>query len=296
MYYFWKNRTEVSWSLNSLYKVVGISKQGFAKNRKRRLAHIEEARYVEEIVMQVRKDHPTMSCRSIYYKMNPVFIGRDRFETICRECGLKVIKSKRIKRTTDSSGVVRFPNLIKDKELTMIDQVWSSDMTYFEVNRVFYYITFIIDNYSRRIIGHEVSSRMLTDQTTLPALKKAIKTRGGRKLKEGVIIHSDGGGQYYADEFLKMTSAYKFKNSMCEYAWENGKAERVNGVIKNNYLKHWSINSYGKLIKMVDRAVRLYNTDKPHISLARMTPVEFENKIPTLVRTKGPTSKIAILN
>jgi len=280
-----------------LYRAVGISKQGFAKNRKRQMLHKEEEKYVIEIVNQVRKDHPTMSCRSIYYKMNPVFIGRDRFESICRECGLKVVKEKRSKRTTDSTGVVRFPNLLKGKKLSEIDEVWSSDITYFEVNKAFYYITFIIDNYSRRILGHEVSSRMLTEQTTLPAMKKAIRTRQREGvIKQGIIIHSDGGGQYYADDFLDLTTRYKFKNSMCEYAWENGKAERVNGVIKNNYLKHWNIRSLGQLIKMVDRAVSLYNTDKPHISLGRMTPVEFENKLPTLVSKTRPKCKKAILN
>jgi len=293
--YYWLNRSKLGCSLNKLYKSVGITKQGFYKQRKRRNSYTEEERYVKEIVLQVRKDHPTMSCRSIYYKMNPVFIGRGRFEAICRESGLMVVKEKSRRRTTDSTGVVRFPNLIKDIELTGIDQVWSSDITYFEVNKVFYYITFIIDNYSRRIVGHEVSSRLLTAQTTLPSLRKAIRTRG-RSIKQGIIMHSDGGGQYYADDFLELTSKHKFKNSMCEYAWENGKAERVNGVIKNNYLRHWNIKSLSQLIKMVDRAVRLYNTDKPHISLNRMTPVEFEQKLPTLVSKTRATSKNAILN
>ncbi len=56
---------------------------------------------------------------------------------------------------------------------------------------------------------------------------------------------------------------------MCEYAWENGKAERINGVIKNNYLKHRNINTYEELVKEVDRSVYLYNSDKPHIELKR---------------------------
>lgn len=292
--YFWLNREAKSGSLNQMYKVVGISKQGFAKQRKRQSQYKEEERFVKDIVIQVRKDHPTMSCRSIYYKMNPVFIGRDRFERICREAGLKVVKQRNKRRTTDSSGVIRFPNLLKTIKLTGIDQVWSSDITYFEVNNIFYYITFILDNYSRRIVGHQISSRLLTEQTTLPALKKAIKLRGQQKLSKGIIFHSDGGGQYYAEKFLDLTKKYSFRNSMCSYAWENGKAERINGVIKNNYLKHWSINSLSELVKSVDRAVRLYNEDKPHISLSRMTPVEFENKISTLAMLTRPYSKIEI--
>jgi transposase InsO family protein len=276
--YYWLNRNTVSYSLNSIYNAIGITKQGFAKQRKRNKSYKEEESYIINIVLQVRKDHPTMNCRDIYFKMNPVFVGRDRFEKICRENGLNVRKTKAYKRTTDSTGVIRFPNLLIDKTLSSMDEVWSSDITYFEINKEFYYITFILDNYTRRILGHQVSSRLLTQQTTIPALRMAIRERS-KKLKKGIIFHSDGGGQYYADDFLAITKHYKFKNSMCEYAWENGKAERINGVIKNNYLKHWDIKTIGDLTKAVDRAVDLYNHDKPHSSLQRMTPVEFENKL-----------------
>lgn len=144
-------------------------------------------------------------------------------------------------------------------------------------------------------MGHHISTRLLTSHTTLPAMRLAIKTRGSN-LKQGIIIHSDGGGQYYADEFLELTSQYKFKNSMCQYPWENGKAERVNGTIKNNYLKHWNIKSLAQLVKQVDRAVHLYNTDKPHISLSRMTPVDFEKKISTLQVMKDHNLKMALVN
>ena len=116
---------------------------------------------------------------------------------------------------------------------------------------------------------------MTTEQTTLPALETAIKNRKNTKL-DGLIFHSDGGGQYYDKEFLKLTQKHKINNSMCEYPWENGKVERLNGVIKNNYLKHREINSYSDLVKEVDRSVQLYNEEKPHINLKRKTPCEFE--------------------
>ena len=167
-----------------------------------------------ELIKQIRKDHPTMNSRSMYYKINPVFVGRDKFELICKECGFQVEKRKNYRRITDSSGVIRFNNLLQNLEIIGIDQVWSSDITYFEVEGIFYYLTFIIDNYSRRIVGHHASSRLLTEQTTLPALKMAIKTRENC-IKEGLIFHSDGGGQYYDDNFLTLTGKYKMVNSMC---------------------------------------------------------------------------------
>ncbi len=66
---------------------------------------------------------------------------------------------------------------------------------------------------------------------------------------------------------------------MCKYAWENPFAERINGVIKNNYLKHWEIKTFSQLIERVYRAVKLYNHEKPHKSLKRLTPIGFEKSI-----------------
>lgn len=278
MIYFWHNRKELSCSLNFFYESMGASKQGFHQMIRRSKKQQEEICLLVELIKQIRKNHPTMNCRMMYYMINPVFVGRDKFENICRECGFMVGRPKSYRKTTDSNGVIRFDNLLKGFEITDIDQVWSTDITYFDVNGVFYYITFILDNCSRRILGHHVSSRLSTEHTSLPAMKMAIKTRG-KELKNGVIIHSDGGGQYYDDNFLLLTKKHKFKNSMCEFAWENGKAERVNGIIKNNYLIHWGTKTLQELFKNVDRAVQLYNHEKPHTSLKRMTPVEFEEKL-----------------
>lgn len=288
MLYYYFNRTEWPSSLNEMYRIRGISKQGFSQYLKRRDRHAEEQAYIVELIREIRSDHPTMCCRSMYYKINPVFMGRDRFEALCRAHGFTTTKKSCGRRTTDSSGVKRFDNLVEGHTLTAIDQVWSSDITYFELDQSFFYITFILDCFSRRILGHAVSNRLLTRQTTLPALKAAIRSRN-HKVPSGVIFHSDGGGQYYDKEFLKLTAKYAMRNSMCEYAYQNGKSERINGTIKNNYLKHWKIRNLGELTRCVDRAVRLYNEDKPHSSLDRMTPVEFETSLLNLVRQNNTT-------
>lgn len=237
---------------------------------------LSEQKQLLLLIYQIRKDHPTMCCRDMYYKLQPETMGRDAFEKFCKEEGLMSQRPKNWRRTTDSSGVVRFDNLIINLAINRINHVWQSDITYYEVNGKFYYITFIEDSFSRKIVGHYVSQRLYTEQTTLPALATAFKNRKNTQL-DGLIFHSDGGGQYYDKEFLKLTKKHKINNSMCEYPWENGKVERLNGVIKNNYLKHREINSYSDLVKEVDRSVQLYNEEKPHIKLNRKTPVEFEN-------------------
>jgi transposase InsO family protein len=185
--------------------------------------------------------------------------------------------------------------MLKNLKITEIDQVWSTDITYFDFGGVFYYLTFIIDNCSRRILGYHVSSRLNTEHTSLPAITMAIKTR--KMVRKGIIFHSDGGGQYYDENFLNFTRKYKFVNSMCEHAWENGIAERVNGIIKNNYLIPWNTRTPQELFKNIDRAVTLYNHDKAHSKLNRMTPVQFEEKnFSLVVRNKSQNHDIISKN
>ena len=206
------------------------------------------------LVYRVRQDHPTMGLRNMYFKITPTGLGRDRFEILCRQSGLMVERTHNLRRTTDSSGVVRFDNLLIGLLINKPNQVWQSDITYFELNARFYYITFIIDAFTRVIVGHAVSQRLKTEQTTLPALQKAIKSRMDLNICiHALIFHSDGGGQYYDKDFLELTRKHKIINSMCQYPWENGKAERINGVIKNNYLIHRTINSFEQLQIEVDK-------------------------------------------
>ena len=229
-----------------------------------------------------------MGIRDLYYMISPPDMGRDAFEELCRRKALMSEKKKNHRCTTDSSGVTRFENLLEKVKLNRINQVWQNDICYFEVKGKFYFLTFVLDAHSRRVLGHSISRGLSTLETTLPALKMAIRTRKGMSL-EGLIFHSDGGGQYYAKEFLKLTKQAGIRNSMCEYAWENGKAERINGVIKNNYLVHRDIRSYEGLVREVDRSVRLYNIEKPHIALKRMSPVNFERKTASLHGQAKPT-------
>ncbi len=277
----------MSCSLNKLYQYLGTSKQAIHQMLNRQFVASEQALYLVKIVTQVRVDHPTLSLRAMFYKIQPVGMGRDAFEQMCASNGFMIEHRRSLHRTTDSTGVIRFSDLLSGLNLTGLNQAFSSDITYFEVNGCYCYITFILDCFSRRIIGHYTSQRLTTEQTTLPALIMAIKTRKNT-IVPGIIFHSDGGGQYYDKEFLKLSAKYRMRNSMCEYAWENGKAEKLNGTIKNNYLKHYKISCYQELVKYVDRAVKLYNTERPHKALAYLTPIDYENKLLNLSKQTSP--------
>lgn len=263
--------------MSHLYEAVKIKKQSFHQMLKRRETGLDESEQVLFLVNSIRKDHPSMAVREIYFKLNPQGMGRDKFERFCFERGYRVKKQKNFRVTTDSRGVTRFPNLIKDIEVTDVTQVLVSDITYYEMLGKFYYITLIMDMYNREVIGFSASKGLRTEQTTLPALQMAIKNRG-RSALEGTIIHSDGGGQYYSNEFKKLTKSLKMKNSMTEKTvYENSHAERLNGTIKNSYLYCYAPETFEQLENELKRAVYMYNNGKPHHALNKMTPVQYRN-------------------
>lgn len=283
----------MNYSLNRFFKAIGSSRQVFHVKLKRYMQREEEMGQLSLIVSQVRKDHPGMALRYLYQIIQPATIGRDRFERYFSQLGYGVATKRSFKRTTDSTGVIRFPNLIDNKKLTGVNQVWVSDITYYRIKEKFYYLTFIMDLYSRRIVGHSCSRTLLTSHTTIAALKVALAGRGCEDLS-GLIIHSDGGGQYYSKEFRELTQSAGMINSMSKAVYENPHAERVNGIIKNNYIKHYSPGDFRQLIRMTNKAIKMYNTQKPHQALNRLTPVQFErviNKKTVINKRKKETKK-----
>jgi len=259
--------------MNVLFRALEMSKQSFHQRLNRELIVLQESEQLLVLVKQIRLDHPKMSSRQMYRLIKPVHLGRDRFEAFCFENGFKVLVKHAYHRTTNSLGVTRFENLLSNSELTGINQVWVSDITYYRIEEKFYYLTFILDLYSRVIVGHSVSSDLFTISTTMVALQVALKRR---KAPKGVIIHSDGGGQYYCKEWLQLTTKYGFRNSMCESVYENPHAERINGIIKNDYLVGYGPQNHVQLLAMTVKAVLKYNSEKPHGSIGNISPDEFE--------------------
>jgi transposase InsO family protein len=256
-----------------LFRSLRISKQSFHQKLNRHLVILEEKEQLLILIKQLRESHPRMSSRQMYRLLKPVHLGRDRFEEFCFENGFKVSVRRSYHRTTNSLGITRFQNLLAGIELTHINQVWASDITYYRIGDQFYYLTFIIDLYSRVIVGFSVSKDLSTESTTIPALRSALRSR---KIKDGLILHSDGGGQYYSKEWLKLIRKHKILSSMCEVAYENPFAERINGIIKNDYVVCYGPSSFEELVQMTSKAVMKYNREKPHGSLDNVSPHHFE--------------------
>ena len=215
-----------------------------------------------------------MGLETIYNKIKPSQMGRDKFIKTFQYLGYGVQRKRKFTRTTNSSGVKRFPNKIKTIELKGINQCFVSDITYYDLKNEFYYITFIMDLFNREVVGYSISKSLRTIDTTLVALEMVVRNRGKQNLKNA-IFHSDGGGQYYANDFLHRTrKQLKMINSMGKECYENPHAERLNGVLKNDYIIPYGPESLKQLIRMTTKAVKMYNTEKPHKALNGKTPIQ----------------------
>lgn len=267
--------------MNRIYHTLGATKQAFHQRLNLQIKRQEELEQLLPVLRDIREDHPFMSARQMYTMIQPETIGRDRFEAFCFDRGFKIEVKRNFRKTTNSLGVTRFENLLIQIELKHVNQAYVSDITYYEIAGRFYYLTLIMDLFSRRILGYSASENLFTENTTIPALKMAIKARKGVDLN-GLIFHSDGGGQYYCKEFLKLTKKLEIKNSMCENVYENAHAERVNGTIKNAYLDGYKPKNFEALKKLLTKAVYMYNHQKPHEALNGLSPVSFEQYLLTI--------------
>ena len=275
--------------LKDLYEVAGFTKQAHSDFMKHARKEEQASNLVLNAVMEVRKMHPVMGLKKIYHLLMPDWIGRDKFIDIGMFYGLGAKVEKNFRRTTFSTKSRLFINLLSNLPIIDINQVWASDTTYFRVLEVFYYLTFILDVYSRRILGY-IAWPDLTSEANCRVLQQAIKGRGNLDLAK-LIHHSDRGSQYASSAYLKILIRNKIGISMCDSVYENTHIERVNGIIKNEYLKNWNIMNYKDLVEGLCKAVNFYNYERPHWSIGAITPVEYEERLKSI-----PKSKRKILN
>jgi putative transposase len=273
--------------MNSIYQMCGISKQSHHQLLKRQELWSQKEQIIVGLILQIREIHPAMGLRTMYEFYEPESVGRDAFIYIGLKYGFRTKVFKNYAKTTFSSPYSRYKNLLVDKKINNINQLWTSDLTYFEVGDKFFYIVFILDIYSRRIVGYSVSDNMRAYNNS-NALQMAFKTRKKTDFKHQLIHHSDRGGQYISDEYINLLSEANISISMCNQVYENAHVERVNGTIKNQYLIHRNITNYQQLSNELERAIITYNTKRPHSALDNLTPCAFEQYIKELDESKRP--------
>lgn len=277
------NPCKRKYKLESLYEIAGISRQGHHKYMETRSKEEAEVQLTINSILEIRSMHKNVGLKKIYRIISPDWIGRDRFIGIGRDYGLAIKQHKSFKRTTFSCKSAWFTNLVSGLSIDGINQVWVSDITYYSVEDRFYYITFIEDVYSRKILGWAVSDN-LRAEANCRALKRALAEREGVDL-HNLIHHSDRGTQYASNVYLMMLSDNNISPSMCDSVYENTHIERVNGIIKNDYLRFEKIQTFPQLKKEVEIAVRKYN-NLIHGSLFFQSPNDFEKKLKDIPKSE----------
>ena len=186
-------------------------------------------------------------------------------------------KSKYI-RTTQAGKRV-FDNLLIDHIVTDINQVWQADMSYLIVRQKTYYLIFITDVYSQRILGYGAYQRAFAEYFA-EVLQEAIGLRKSQGLSlDGLIHHSDGGKQYESFIYRALCQKNEIRQSMCYYSWENPYAEKTNDLIKNRYLKYWEPNNIQELEVSLRNAVDDHNANQEKQALGKLSPIDFEEKL-----------------
>lgn len=273
----------------------GISRQAHFQMLQRIKTTEQKSVLYIRMMEEIRQIHPGMGLRTMYDMLMPEGIGRDAFIALGLQEGFRLKNITKKIRTTYSVKSSRYSNLLGPEEFTDINQIWSSDITYFPLGETFHYIVFVMDVYSRRIVGHSLADNMRAENN-VKALKKALKLRGVNDYEQRLIHHSDKGTQYASDDYTELLEQYGIRISMCNEVYENTHIERVNDTIKNQYLNRMHIADRGDLKRKLDKAVEAYNEQRPHQSLHRMSPVQYENHILSIPKEKREKLKIYTRN
>lgn len=266
-------------SLVRLCRLLGITRQAYYQHFwQQEASGIESALILQEVI-GLRKDHRVMGGRKLYEKIYPflldhqIKIGRDAFFNLLAANGLLVKKRRKRHVTTWSRHRFnRWPNIIRNLELVRPNQLWVSDITYWKANGEHLYISLITDAYSHKVVGYHLADTLETVET-IKALEMAVKGIP-IGLSYSLIHHSDRGVQYCSDSYVKLLQDNAIHISMTENGdpLENAVAERMNGILKEEYLKHEAPVNKDQAKQLLDRAINLYNEHRPHFSIGLLTP------------------------
>lgn len=271
--------------MSGLYRHLGITKQAVFNYRKRQRAFEQELFSLVAQVDAIREEHPGCGVEKMYRTLRPNCVGRDKFCEIFMGLGYGVKRIRNYHRTTIPTHL-NYPNLIEGMAVNRPCQVIQSDITYFELKSCFYYIVFIIDVYTREILSHRVSPHMKAE-SNLKALRQALKKM--EYCPGELIHHSDRGAQYGSNIYRKALADNGIWISMGLVAQDNAFAERVNGTIKNEYLKRWEIKNEKQLYSKTRAAVKHYNEKRKHMAFNnRYSPLEFKKTLIDLSAQKRP--------
>lgn len=254
-----------------------MSRQNYYACRRQRQRIAIEEDLIVELVRRERRLQPRLGARKLVFMLNGelqelgVEIGRDRFFNLLRERDLLIVRKPGRARTTDSRhSLPVFYNLLQSRQISGPNEGWVSDLTYIRTETGFVYASLITDAFSRKIVGAHIGDN-LEAEGCLNALKMALKD-----LPEGKypLHHSDRGCQYCCHQYVDCLREAGLPISMTEvsHCYENAMAERVNGILKQEYEMDRTFRSKKQAKVAFKQGVWLYNHRRPHTALGYAFP------------------------
>ena len=265
-------------SLETLCGLFGVTRQAFYEAQFQERKTTVAKMIVLELVKELRAIMPLLGTRKLYNELasslaeHGIKMGRDQLFALLRFHGLLVRRRKRMIRTTDSNHwLKKYPNLTKGLILSEPEQLWVGDITYIRTIQGFCYLSLITDSYSRKIVGYALWPT-LEATGCIEALTMAISSR--KRHANFLIHHSDRGIQYCSAAYVRILDNNSIDISMTQSGspYENALAERVNGIIKNEFYPHRIYQNYKEAKKSISKIIEIYNKRRPHSSLDFLTP------------------------
>ena len=262
--------------------LLGVNRQVYYRAKKALLHKQSIAQQVLDLVRSIRNLMPRLGARKLYYilekELKSLKVGRDKLFRILKANHMLIKAKKSYHITTDSHHRFRkHKNIVCNIEIVRPEQVWVSDITYIGNRANPSYLALITDAYSKKIMGYNVSNS-LNMEGSLQALYMALKNR--KYQAEPLIHHSDRGSQYCSNDYQALLNQNNINTSMTEKydPYENAIAERINGILKQEF----DIAKYNSSLeikqKIVNDAVKIYNHNRPHLSNSMLTPIQMHNQ------------------
>jgi len=256
---------------------MNVSRQGYYKHMRKLEARLDNDEQILSQVCKIRNLLNYPGVKKLHVMVNNslagtgVKISRDRLTELLRQRDMLNNKKTKFCRTSISErGAVPFPNLIKNLAINRTNQVWVSDITYISILQGFCYLSLITDVYSRKIVGFNLSRRMNAEDVLIAMEKACSDFNPG----QGLIHHSDKGSQYGSKLYTSFLMERGIVSSMtgAGRCFDNPIAERVNGILKQEFGLGKVIRDFGTALKLVKDAIHLYNSYRLHNSLGLQTP------------------------
>jgi len=283
--------------LRQICGLLGKTRQAFYDHQWRVDQQALDEGLILDLVRQQRSLTPGAGGRKLLHLLEQqwqshgIQIGRDQFFTLLRRFELLIRRRKKYASTTNSKHWLRkYPNLTTELIVDQAEQLWVSDITYIITGARFGYLILITDAYSRKIVGYNFSES-LSASFCVKATQQALVDR--QFPDRQLMHHSDRGIQYCSQAYVKVLEHHQCQISMTQNGdpYENALAERVNGILKQEWNLDRKFDSFEEAQVAIDLAIYNYNHSRPHASCDYLTPVQAHQKKGPLKKRWKPMSK-----